>query len=389
MKSYSHSTGSGIFSHLSDSFLGRKRTLTLVCAMSAIFGFLTSLSPSFYFYTFLRFLTGISTGGIGISAFVLTTEPIGPSKRATIGISTFYFFSAAIILLSIVSYFHHSWRSLYIITSIPSLLFLIFIIPFVSESPRWLLIRHKIINAMKVMQHIAKANGKHIPDGVSLSLDCDTDQIVISGSIIDVIRSPVTRLRFILVVFISLLSSTAYYGLSLNVMNLKTNLYLGVMLNGVAEIPASIFTSIALKWFGRRPFTIGIMLFGGVVCGVGSLLGDVGVVRMVKMMCGVMGIFAMTSTYNLLYVYSLELFPTVVRNAAVGCVSQSGQIGAMVATFVVVIGGRWPFVVFAVGGVVGGVLASLLPETLDQPLYDTMDGLERGELQKSEAARDG
>ncbi|KAM0932764.1 putative major facilitator, sugar transporter, major facilitator superfamily [Dioscorea sansibarensis] len=358
--------------------------------MNATFGFLTSLSPSFYFYTFFRFLTGISTGGCGISAFVLTTEPIGLSKRATIGTSTFYFFSIGTILLSVISYFHHGWRSLYIITSIPSLFFLIFILPFISESPRWFLVRNKTTSAMKAMQDIAKSNGKKIPAGVvSLSLDCGTDQTVISSSVIDVICSPVTRLRFILIVFVNLLSSIAYYGLSLNVVNLKTNLYLGVILNGVAEMPAYMLTAVALKWFGRRPLTIGIMLFSGVVCAVGSLMGDVGMVRIVRMMCGVIGVFAMTSAFDLLFVYASEMFPTVVRNAALGCVTQAGQTGAVVAPFVVVIGGRWPFVVFAVCGVVGGVLAFLLPETLNQPLYDTMGGLEKGELQKSEVMRDG
>ncbi|KAH7672163.1 Major facilitator sugar transporter-like protein [Dioscorea alata] len=381
--------GNGTFGHLSDSFLGRKRALALACAMGATFGFLTSLSPSLYFYTLFRFLTGVSTGGAGTSVFILTTEPIGPSKRGTMGICTFYFYAIGTILLPIISYFHHSWRSLYIITSIPSVLFLIFIIPFISESPRWFLVRHKITNAMKVMQDIAKSNGKQIPDGVSLSLDCGTDQTVVSGSIIDVIHSPVTRLRFILAVSINFLCYLAYYGLGLNVMNLKTNLYLGVILNGVAEMPAYILTVVALKWVGRRPLTVGMMLFSGVACGVGSLMGDVGMVRKLRMMCAVMGIFAMTSTYNLLFVYASELFPTVVRSAAVGCISQAGQIGAMVATFVVVMGGRWPFIVFAICGVVGGVLAWLLQETLNQPLYDTMGGLEKGELQKSEAARDG
>ncbi|KAH7672160.1 Major facilitator sugar transporter-like protein [Dioscorea alata] len=368
--------GSGIFGHLSDSFLGRKRALALACAMGATFCFLTSLSPSFHFYTLFRFLTGVGTGGAGTSVFVLTTEPIGLSKRATMGISTFYFFAIGTILLSIISYFHHSWRSLYIITSIPSFLFLIFIIPFISESPRWFLVRHNITNAMKVMQDIAKSNGKQIPNGVSLSLDCGPDQTVVSGSIIDVICSPVTRLRFILAVSVNFLCYVAYYGLGLNVMNLKTNLYLGVILNGFAEMPAYILTAMALNWVGRRPLTVGMMLFGGVACGL-------------KMMCGVMGIFAMTSTYNLLFVYSSELFPTMVRNAAVGYISQAGQIGAMVATFVVVIRGRWPFIVFAICGLIGGVLAWLLPETSNQPLYDTMAGLEKGQLQKSGATRDG
>ncbi|KAJ0984450.1 hypothetical protein J5N97_002806 [Dioscorea zingiberensis] len=373
--------GAGIFGHLSDSFLGRKGTLTLVCAMNATFGFLTSLSPSLYIYAFLRFLTGLSTGGVGLSAFVLTTEPIGPAKRGTIATSTFYFFSIGTILLSIFSlYFHHSWRSLYIFSSLPSLLFLLLILPFISESPRWYLVRQKTSNAMKVMQKIAKSNGKHIPDGVSLTLDGDISTK--SSSILDVLRNPVTRARLLLLITINLLNSIAYYGLILNVMNVKTNIYLNVMLNGVAEMPAYVLTAAALKWYGRKPLTVGTMVFSGVCCGVGSLMEGDGWMGIVRMVCGVLGVFASTMGFDLVFVYTAELFPTVVRNAAVGSVTQGGQTGAVVAPLVVAMGGRWAFLVFAVCEVVGGVMALYLPETLNQPLYDTMVGLEKGEVEK-------
>ncbi|MCI18044.1 organic cation/carnitine transporter 4-like, partial [Trifolium medium] len=83
----------GVFGHLSDSSLGRKGSLTVVCAINAIFGCLTAFSPNYWTYVLLRVLTGFSTGGVGLCAFVLATEPIGPSKRGMAGMSTFYFFS--------------------------------------------------------------------------------------------------------------------------------------------------------------------------------------------------------------------------------------------------------------------------------------------------------
>jgi OCT family organic cation transporter-like MFS transporter 4/5 len=41
------------------------------------------------------------------------------------------------------------------------------------------------------------------------------------------------------------------------------------------------------------------------------------------MACGVVGIFSVAATYNLLFIYTAELFPTVVRNAALGCTAQA------------------------------------------------------------------
>ncbi|KAL7087814.1 hypothetical protein ACP275_13G091400 [Erythranthe tilingii] len=385
--------GAGVFGHLSDSKLGRKGSLIVVCLLNAIFGCLTSLSPHYWIYALLRLLTGFSTGGVGLCAFVLATEPVGPSKRGVAGMSTFYFFSGGIAALSGIAYLFRSWRSLYLATSIPSILFLFFVlIPFVSESPRWYLIRGKTGLAMKTMRRIAELNGNILPeDGVTLAIDEDAngktgnesaaeeEEEIAGGSIVDVLRSPLMRIRLLLAVSINFFCSIVYYGLSLNVVNLGTNIYLSVFLNAVAEMPAFLLTAILLDRYGRKPLAIGTQWFSGGFCLVGGLIKAFGVGKTVRMACSVMGIFGMAGTYNLLFIYTVELFPTVVRNAALGCATQAAQMGAILAPVVVVLGERVPFLVFGVCGIVGGVLAFLLPETLNRPLYDTMAGIEEGE----------
>ncbi|XP_054811401.1 organic cation/carnitine transporter 4 [Prosopis cineraria] len=386
--------GAGIFGHLSDSFLGRKGSLTVVCLLNTIFGCLTAVSPNYWIYVLLRLLTGFSTGGVGLCAFVLANEPVGPTKRGSTGMSTFYFFSTGIALLSGIAYIFPEWRALYIASSIPSFLFLVIVIPFLSESPRWYLVRGRINDAMKLMSDIATTNGKDLPDGVILALDEETshDDVsrghaltckeqqpetkdAVTGSIIDVIRSPLTRIRLFLAVAINLLCSVVYYGLSLNVVNLETNIYMNVLLNAVAEMPAFTITALMLDRYGRKPLAIGTLWFSGFFCFSGSLMKNVGLWKVVRMVCGVLGIFGMAGTYNLLFIYTAELFPTVVRNAALGCATQAAQMGAILAPFVVVLGGGLPFAVFAACGVAAGVLGFYLPETMDQPLYDTFTGM--------------
>lgn len=234
------------------------------------------------------------------------------------------------------------------------------------------------------MAAIAKANGNHLPDGVFLALDEDTKRDEIqgstqSGSLLDVIRSPITRIRLILAVAINFMCAVVYYGLSLNVVNLDTNIYMNVAVNAVAEMPAFLITAVLLDVCGRKPLAIGTLWFSGVFCWAGSLMKGVGIWKVIRMGCGVLGIFGMAGTYNLLYIYTAELFPTVVRNAALGSATQASQMGAILAPFVVVMGGGLPFAVFAGCGIVGGALAFYLPETLNKPLYDTMGGMEDGE----------
>uniref|UniRef100_A0ACD5UU37 Uncharacterized protein n=1 Tax=Avena sativa TaxID=4498 RepID=A0ACD5UU37_AVESA len=389
--------GAGVFGHLSDSFLGRKGSLQVTCFLSAIFGILTALSPNYWAYAALRLLTGFSNGAVGICSFVLATEPIGPARRGAAGMSTYYFYSGGIAALAVVAaLFQSSWRLLYVATSLPSLFFALAVAPFFSESPRWYLVHRRPDDAMRVLRAIAATNGRHIPDGVALKLDDEDEdddsagrKVEVpsasssSGTILDAFVSRATRARLVLSVLIYFLCSVVYYGLSLNVVNLKTNLYISVAVNSLAEMPSYIITTLLLRHYGRKPLAISTMLLSGVFCTVASLIAGVGAMRAVRMACGVVGIFGIAGTYNLLTVYITELFPTVVRNAVLGCVSQASQIGAILAPMVVVLGERVPFAVFGVAATVGGLLVFYLPETMNKPLYDTMAGLERGEREES------
>ncbi|XP_071725841.1 organic cation/carnitine transporter 4-like [Rutidosis leptorrhynchoides] len=372
--------GSGVFGHLSDSKLGRKGSLMIVCIMNVVFGLSTSISPNYWTYVILRVLNGLSSGGVGVCAFVLATEPIGPTMRGIAGMSTFYFFSIGIGLLSGIAYIFQTWRSLYIATTIPSVIFLIFILPFISESPRWYLIRGKTDQAMKIMHNIAKSNGKHLPKNVYIVLDEEPIETKIeskettTGSVIDVIKSPIMRTRLLLLMATNFTCTVVYFGLNLNVTNLKTNINLNVLLNSAAEMPAYFLTAILIDRFGRKPLGVGTQWFSGVFCIIGSLIRNQGCGKAVRMACGILGIFGMAGTYNLLYIYAMELFPTVVRNAALGCARQVGQLGNILVPFVVVMDGGRSFMIFGACGILGGILMFYLPETLNKLLYDTMNG---------------
>ena len=278
--------GAGVFGHLSDSFLGRKGALQIACFLNAVFGLLTALAPNYWAYAALRLLTGFSCGSVGLCCFVLATEPIGPSRRGTAGMSTFYFFSGGITLLAgIAASCQSSWRLLYVVTSLPSLAFVLAVLPFVSESPRWYLVRRRVGDAMRVLRDVAATNGRSIPDGVTLKLDDEGDDVkevedsASSGSILDVFRSRTTRVRLVLSVLINLLCSVVYYGLSLNVVNLKTNLYVSVVVNSLAEMPAYLLTALLLGRFGRKPLAIGTMLLSGAFCTARSLIFGEGAMR--------------------------------------------------------------------------------------------------------------
>lgn len=419
-----------MFGHFSDSRAGRKGALYLACACTGLTGLITASATKYWVYVGYRWLTGVSCAGIGLSSFVLATEPVGPSKRGQVGMSAFYFFSLGIMSLPALAIFSTSWRHLYIITSIPALIYCALILPTVYESPRWFVVQGRVKEAMDVLHAFARRNGSLIPDGVDLELETDENEKVesdpesgsesgtvvkaASGSLWMVLKSPTTRPRMLIMVVIWFLTAVVYYGINLNVVNLGTNLYVGVFLNAVIEWPAFAITALLLDRIGRRSMLASAMLLSGLCCLAGSFLfvetdegihgshsrltgqhwaavkmqpfvgvgAGEGVLKELRILCSVVGIFGMAGTYNLVYIYTSELFPTVVRNAALGFTTQASGIGSIIAP-VVVVAGRYnsalPLAIFGVMAIAGSALSLGLPETLHQPMFETLEGLDKGE----------
>lgn len=59
--------------------------------------------------------------------------------------------------------------------------------------------------------------------------------------------------------------------------------------------------------------------------------------------------------------------------------TQAAHMDAILAPIMVDLGGGIPFAVFGTCGIAGGLRVIYLPETLNRPLYDTMDGLQEAE----------
>jgi len=158
-------------------------------------------------------------------------EPVGPSKRGQVGMSTLYFFCFGIMVLPVFAYFTHYWRLLYVATSIPAVLYCVLVLPFIWESPQWYLVQGCVKEAMHVLRTFAKQNGKYVPHGVSLETNDrvngraiegadevpqleyidqnsqlkDSEEMLImsqkaSGTLLDVFQSPTLRLRMLIMI---------------------------------------------------------------------------------------------------------------------------------------------------------------------------------------------
>ena len=90
----------------------------------------------------------------------------------------------------------------------------------------------------------------------------------------------------------------------------------------------------------------------------------------------IIGRASSTGTLSVCYIYSAEIFPTVIRNVGVGSSSVWARVGPMLAPFIAdlaFIDPKFPLVVFGIVALVAGFLVSFLPETTHHKLPDTIE----------------
>ncbi len=79
----------------------------------------------------------------------------------------------------------------------------------------------------------------------------------------------------------------------------------------------------------------------------------------------------------IIYVFSVEIYPTVVRSLGLGSSSTFARVGGMVAPHIadaltVSVNASLPVAIFGATALVAGLLALFLPETFGRKLPDTL-----------------
>ncbi|XP_021773954.1 organic cation/carnitine transporter 1-like [Chenopodium quinoa] len=387
--------GSAIYGHLADSFLGRKKTLILACLLTAITALLTSFSPNIWTYAVLRFINGLTRSGIGICCLVLATEVVGRKWRGQVGQYGFLFFTLGFLSLPLIAFYTKScWRSLYRVLSIVVFVYSIVVLPFILESPRWLLIRGRKTEAHSILTKLATRNGRTLPTNIQLTDPCFSKNDPSKN--ISLWECKWARIRIILAMIVGFGVGYVYYAVQLNVENLNFSKYLSVAINALLEIPAVFIGSFLLVFMNRRLllslscilagsscllciiFTNGMILLYHVqhniyTCTIGNWI-QLGIEGF--------GFMAASVAFDITFVYCIELFPTNVRNFAVSLMRQALVLGDAVAPLLVVLGRlSTTFSFMVIGGlsILSGLVSLWLPETKNTPLFDTLEQQEKEE----------
>ncbi|XP_068603436.1 solute carrier family 22 member 13 [Brachionichthys hirsutus] len=364
--------GSVLFGAMADRY-GRRFVLLLGIALQTVFGVAVAFAPNFAIYVILRFVVGSTVSGVIINAFVLGTEWTCTKKRMLAGIITDYAFGLGYMLLAGIAYLIRDWRKLQLAISTPGFL-LFFYIWVLPHSARWLLAKDRREEAIALLHKAALVNGRALPPTLRVEKVLGGEKQ--NNSPLDIIRMPQMRKRAVILFYIWFVTVLVYYGLSLGVSRLGTNLYLTQFVFGLIEIPARTLVLLVLP-FSRRLSQCAFLALGGVAC---LLMLAVPADRTYVLAgLAIVGKFGITASFAVIYVYTAELFPTVLRQTGLGLSCMFARMGGVLAPIINMLHNHSPaapLVIFGTAPLLGAALALALPETADRPLPDTVEEAE-------------
>ncbi|XP_072006638.1 putative transporter SVOPL isoform X1 [Engystomops pustulosus] len=334
---------------------GRLKILTLSFLWGAYFSLLTSFAPTYAWFVFLRCMVGCGVSGHS-QGLIIKTEFLPKNFRGyMLPLSQLFWLGGSLLIIGLGSVVTPSlgWRWLVRFASIPGII-LILVFKFVPESARYNVSVGKDQAAMETLGRIAKINRSKMPEGrihepVAENL----------GSFMDLL-DPKYRRTSLQIWVIWLGIAFAYYGVilassellennllcgtgpvqgSISVEKgegpchcnmLSTSDYHTMIISTIGEIALNPFNILGINLIGRR-WTLGITM---TTTGVFFLLLIICLSR-----TGLIAILfclraLVSANFNTIYIYTAEVYPTVMRAIGMGTSGSLCRIGAMAAPFI-------------------------------------------------------
>ncbi|KAJ4844503.1 Organic cation/carnitine transporter 7 [Turnera subulata] len=376
---------------VSDKF-GRRKGFLVTAIITSAAGFMSAFAPNYTTLIISRCLVGLGLGG-GPVLLAWFLEFVPAPNRGTwmVIFSAFWTFGAIFeAALAWIIMPGLGWRWLLGASSLPSFLLLVFY-AFTPESPRYLCLKGKKMDASKILEKIAELNGKELPPGVLVSdseielqsrcppaedappVSTDKDAAAAShpppppaadsappkwkdsdmgavNSLLLLVSPKLIRSTLLLwAVFFG--NAFSYYGLVLltTELNNKDNKcystqvqsqksashgvnYRDVFITSFAEFPGLIISALIVDRIGRK-LSMAAMFF---VCCVFLLP------LVVHQPAGITTILlfgariCITGSFTIVYIFAPEIYPTSVRSTGIGIASSMGRIGGAVCPLVAV-----------------------------------------------------
>ncbi|WP_284778182.1 MFS transporter [Agrobacterium sp. lyk4-40-TYG-31] len=326
--------GAFAFGRLADR-IGRRPVLFIAIILDAICGVASAFAPDLQWLIVARFLTGIGVGGTLPVDYAMMAEFLPSDRRGRWLVlleGCWAIGTVALAVLALVAGTQggEAWRTIFFVTGLPALIGVILRL-YVPESPLYLNQKGRSEEARKVLQRVAKTNGK----------DIDIPALVPQAKQ----RAPITELfsnilrrRTVFLMLAWMLISVSYYGVFVYLPIklaadgfgfMRGQMFLVVL--AIAQLPGYALAAYGVEKWGRKPTLIGFLLLSA----VGTLAYGLGQTVEVAVAATLLLSFSLLGTWGAIYAFTPELYPTTLRASGMGMAGAVARFGGLLAPSIV------------------------------------------------------
>ncbi|KAM9791227.1 solute carrier family 22 member 13-like isoform 2-T2 [Syngnathus typhle] len=317
-----------------------------------------------------QFLVGFGLAGFRINSTVLATEWLGMTKRSYASCLSQMFAALGQCALAGLVYKIRKWRIIHYGLAVVYGIVAIYIW-WVPESVRWLLSRGRMEEAKRLVRKVASINKKEISENMLNCMGQEKEET--QTGVIKTIFTTTILLKYLFIVCFAWFSvNLGYFSLILNVGKFGLDIFLVQFIFGISEIPVHLLCILVLELLGRKISFILTLLTGGFICFLTLAFSQDNAIVITALVTT--GKFFLNGATSVCMVYSQELFPTSVRQTAVGFGAIAMRVAGLLApllNMLAVYHVSIPIIIFSSLTVSSAALAFLLPETRRKELPES------------------
>lgn len=356
--------GAIIIGYLGDKYGRKKLLLPSICG-TLLISLVTPFVPNIYVIVAFRVFGCFFLTGATLQSYILISEVVDEKRRALAGTLIYMTIPLSFCFLTLKASLITEWKYLCVACSIPYILVLIFY-NFIPESIEWLRANGRTDEVKVIVERIASWNNTVLSSNVKVAPPTNNLNGHTSG-ILDIFCTRKLAVISFVSGYIWLTVALGYYGLFLAADDLGGNLYIDFFVMSITEIP-TVFVSVYFSdKLGRKKGSLSTLLAGALLLLGVAPLPTKGTLLIVRICFGMIGKFMLSVTFNCIYLWSMEMYPTNVRAKGMGWLQITARIGSALAPWVsewlTPFGKGAPFIAMGIPSLVGLGLGFILPET--------------------------
>ena len=378
--------GSVLFASIPDKY-GRKTIFQILQVLSLFLQLNILFAVGPWHLIFVYFFSGIASYSFGMSSIIIAEYLPRNVSNIIMSICNGSFPLCGIVIGIFFCVFNNM-KLLFIITNIIQLIMTFLSLKYFKESPLWLFslkLKRRLIETMK---EIAKINDREIQFSEWLSKneanldkllnqntkEANTDEEIKTYSLKEIFGFNSQKYNLIKAFFCWFMIGSVFYGIILNLAFFKGNFYIICFCSFSGEITGELSSGFLSGIFGRVKVICVNCFISGITMIIVTL-NDSSI--LINYLCIYLATMGIASCFNVLFIFTPELFPTPIRGTICGYTYLLSRFGAMVVSPITTNLGIFNTnILFSVFCFASGIIISKMPETLGKELANEIPELE-------------